>query len=406
MDIVTLQSAKSFAAKASNPSNGMVWFGDSITNNGQGGTAYQPNGFWCWAQFFLGHAFYTMKNAGVAGDRTDQMLARIGSDVLAYKPGWCHVLGGTNDVGQAVPVATIKTNLTAIWDTLDRAGVRVIAGTIPPRNTYTGTMLADTLALNAWIRAQGRLRRNLIVVDYFATLCSPAGNTYASSGEAGQALTPDGIHPGNAGAPRMGKALANALAGILPPNKNLISTEGDTNNVLPYNRYTAGTLATDTPPTGWTQSVTGGSLTYSRVARTDMVLGNDLRVVVPSGASGNIGNPNALLSTNRFSIGDQLVGLLEITRTAVDSAAALQTSGFTLQLYALGPNTFTTDMGWTSGMNDNMPFWDMSGVLRTPPLTVPSGTTQMKLQLVFGGGQTFTLGRAGIYNLTRNGVAA
>jgi lysophospholipase L1-like esterase len=408
MDVVALQSAKAFTAKVARPTNSIVWFGDSITYNGQGAaTAYQPNGFWCWAQFFMGHPFYTLKNAGVAGDRTDQMLARMATDVLAYKPGWCHVLAGTNDVGQAVPLATIQANLTTIWNTLDSAGIRVIAGTIPPRNTYTGTMLVDTLALNAWIRAQGRLRRNLIVVDYFAVLCSPSsGASYASTGDVGQAITPDGIHPGNAGAPRMGKALAAALTGVLPLNGNLISSEGDTNNVLPYNRYTAGTVGSGTPPTGWVQSVTGGPFVYSRVARSDLVPGTDLQIVVPSGSSGNVNNANALLSGNRFGIGDVLVGLLEIKRTAVDAAAALSTSGFSLQLVAVGPNTVTQDMAWSSGGSDNMPFWDMAGVFRTPPLTVPATTTQMKLQLIFGGGQTLQLGRAGIYNLTRNGVAA
>jgi lysophospholipase L1-like esterase len=93
---------------------------------------------------------------------------------------------------------------------LDAAGIRVVATTIPPRNTYTGTMLADLHALNAWIRLQGRSRRNFRVADIYSALVN-AGTGYLSGYSA------DGIHPGNKAAPAAGKAIADAFAQIIGP---------------------------------------------------------------------------------------------------------------------------------------------------------------------------------------------
>lgn len=395
--------------------NTIVWLGDSITANGGRQTVspyYNSNGFWCWGQFFMGHRLQTLNNAGVAGERSDQMLARITTDVLAYSPGWCHVLAGTNDVGQAVAMSTIKTNLAAIWSRLDAAGIRVIAGTIPPRSTYTGTMQSDTHELNAWIRAQGRARTNLTVVDYYAAVTDPSNGNYISSstaGGGGQGVSPDGIHPGNAGAPRMGKALAATLTPLLPANPSGPSSEGDLVNALLYSRFTAGTVGSATPPTGWLESgVTGGPVVYSRTSRATAdpggVPGQWLTMTVPNGCHGTLVNSN--LRGSSWAVGDIVVGALEIQRTGINASAALSTSGVSLQVVALGPNTALGDLAWTYGSSDNQPFWDHAGIMRTPPLTIPANTTGLKLQMSFGEGQTINLDRAGILNLTKWSLAA
>lgn len=391
----------------------IVWMGDSITNNGGGGTAgtggavastsYTSNGFWCWAQFFLGHRFRTLNNSGVAGQTSAQMLARIDTDVIAYRPGWCHILAGTNDVGQAVPVATAQANITAMLDRLASAGIRAIVGTIPPRNTYTGSMLADLHALNQWIRALARRRPNVVVVDYYAAVAAPSDSRFATTGEAGQATSPDGVHPGNGGAPRMGKFLADALSSIIPPAPFPATAENDPTNVLPYNRHTAGTVASGTPPTGWNQSgLVGGPIDYSRVARTDGLMGTRLRMVLPTGCRVNLQDPNALLSAGRFAIGDTVVGVAEVSRSAIDQAAANQTSGASLAVAAVGAGSSSpADLYWVPAVHDNQALWDHSGLMRTPPWVVPANTTALNLVLTLGGGQTVDLGRTAILNLTR-----
>jgi len=407
----SLQVAAELALSARGSQNTIVILGDSITaNNGGvvGSTSYQSNGFFTWAQFYLGHAFTILKNAGVAGERSDQILARVQSDVIANRPGWCHVLSGTNDIGQGIALATVKANLTATWAALDAAGIRVITGTIPPRATYTGTMLADSHALNQWIRGQGRTRRNLIVVDYYASVASPSGTGWAVTGDVGQNLTPDGVHPGNAGAPRMGRALANTIAPFVPAIPSPFANEGDAFNILPYGRFTQGTVGSATPPTGWNQQdLVGGPIVYSRVPRTDMP-GNWLNMVLPAGCRVNIQNPNAAITAGKFAVGDTVVGAIELQRTGIDLAAGASTSGASLTIVAQGPNTISPgDAYWLpASVYDNQAFFDQSGVFRTPPFVIPSGTTALTLQLTLGGGQTVNVDRAGILNLTSVGVAA
>lgn len=53
-------------------------------------------------------------HAGVGGDTSAQLLARIQADVIAKAPNWCHIMIGTNDARASVPLATYKANVQAI----------------------------------------------------------------------------------------------------------------------------------------------------------------------------------------------------------------------------------------------------------------------------------------------------
>ncbi len=91
-------------------------------------------------------------NAGVGGEETDQILARVDRDVLAREPDWCTVLAGTNDVFHGVDADTIITNLGLIYDKLAFTEIGIIAFTVPP--LYTGDPAkSQTLRdVNAWMR--------------------------------------------------------------------------------------------------------------------------------------------------------------------------------------------------------------------------------------------------------------
>lgn len=387
----------------------IVWLGDSITElggdnpiSGASSPNYNGNGFWPWAQAFMGWPLETLKNAGWFGQRTDEILARMTAGVYAFTPDWCHVLAGTNDISQAIALSTIKTNLTAILDGLEAHGIRPIIGTIPPRSTYTGTQLNDLLALNAWIRSQARSRRGVIVVDYYSVVASPSANGWAGIAETGGlALSGDGIHPGNAAAPRMGKEFARVMTPVLPNSPRLPSSELDTGNMLLYSRFTSGTIASNTPPTGWNQtSLVNGPIAYSRVLRTDGTLpGSALRLVIPTGGSLNLENPN--LRASSWSIGESVIGSIDIKITGRPASPSLGTLGCSLQVVAIGAGVSRQCFPW-SLTNDNQPNWDHAITLRTPKFVIPAGTTTLKLQLTIAGEGTYDLDRAVIINATRN----
>ena len=67
--------------------------------------------------------------AGIAGHKSNQMLARLDRDVLDKKPTWMTLSCGVNDVGHGVngvPLAAFKQNITTIVEKCQAAGIKVM----------------------------------------------------------------------------------------------------------------------------------------------------------------------------------------------------------------------------------------------------------------------------------------
>lgn len=97
-------------------------------------------------------------NAGVAGQRTDDMLARIDGDVIAYAPDICIFGGCTNDYKQGVAEAVVRANLIETAARLRAADIIPVVRTAPPTDVAAGVTYT-TVALhraviqrhNAWL---------------------------------------------------------------------------------------------------------------------------------------------------------------------------------------------------------------------------------------------------------------
>lgn len=216
---------------ALNADQSVILFGDSITAYNitgpiSGATATWSRGFMTWANAFLGdRALAVVKNAGVGGDSTGQMLARIGADVLAYDAGYVFVMGGINDVaGVLLTADAVIANLNSIYSRLRAAGYVVIAGTVTPvRPThpqYGPVVTAKLATVNTWIRGEAAAGR-AILADVAAALVDAAGVPI-------DALYADATHPGPIGARRMGRVVAAAIAPYIPAGprrraRNLLS---------------------------------------------------------------------------------------------------------------------------------------------------------------------------------------
>jgi acyl-CoA thioesterase I len=68
----------------------------------------------------------TVINAGVNGDRTDEALARLETDVLSRNPRLVVVFLGGNDFLQKVPTDTIFANLETITERIQNDGSAVL----------------------------------------------------------------------------------------------------------------------------------------------------------------------------------------------------------------------------------------------------------------------------------------
>lgn len=144
-----------------------------------------------------------IRNAGIPGNVTAQMRARLSSDVLAYKPDVLFVMGGTNDIAQGYSQATIIANLRAIVTTAQAHGIHVFLLTIPP-DSYPG-MVSRISSLNGAIVALGTSLK-VRVTNITRPLSSSAG-TYLAK------YTSDGLHFSNLGA----QVVANTVYARIKP---------------------------------------------------------------------------------------------------------------------------------------------------------------------------------------------
>ena len=144
-----------------------------------------------------------IRNAGIPGNVTAQMRARLSSDVLAYKPDVLIVMGGTNDIAQGYSQATIIANLRAIVTTAQAHGILVFLLTIPP-DSYPG-MVPRISSLNGAIVALGTSLK-VRVTNITRPLSSSAG-TYIAK------YTSDGLHFSNLGA----QVVANTIYARIKP---------------------------------------------------------------------------------------------------------------------------------------------------------------------------------------------
>jgi lysophospholipase L1-like esterase len=213
-------------------------------------------GWFNWANSFLGQRFDLVRNAGVGGNMSAQMLARLQSDVLAYDSDWVFVGGPVNDMAGDVASATTIANMTAILDALALAGRRVLLLTAAPNTNYNSAPRKQAVSdVNRWIRSLPYTRRGVVVADAHRVLINPATGWPAT----GMAI--DGVHFSDAGALRVGKVAADALSGAVPPIAPPVVPVFDPRCLIANPNF-------DTNGSGWTTVDTGVTVAYSAADNT------------------------------------------------------------------------------------------------------------------------------------------
>lgn len=189
--------------------NPTIAIGDSITIAGASadGTTRDMFSWFSWATLLSDAQITLLRNAGVGGDTSGGVLARLDADVIAYSPSHCIVAIGANDANAySVPVATYAANIRAIVNKLIAARIVPVLLTVTQRSD-TGSYLIEQY--NTWLVKFGR-DNGVTVVDAAAAVMNPA------TGFTLPAYTSDGLHPSKAGAQVIGQAVADALATVMP----------------------------------------------------------------------------------------------------------------------------------------------------------------------------------------------
>ena len=178
----------------------VAFLGDSITQQGNGG----PGGY---VQLVgSGLAANGVKveiiGAGISGHKSNQMLERLDRDVLSKKPDWMTLSCGVNDVwhgAKGVPLEDYKTNITAIVDRAQAAGVKVMILTSTMiREDQTTPENQKLTAYNDFLRALAKEKKCLIA-DLNAEMQAAVAEARKKPGAKGNVLTTDGVHMAYAG---------------------------------------------------------------------------------------------------------------------------------------------------------------------------------------------------------------
>ena len=114
----------------------IAFLGDSITQQGNNG----PGGYIHLVIDGLKAAGVEARPiaAGISGHKSNNMLARVDKDVIAKQPQWMTLSCGVNDVwhgANGVPLDAYMTNITALVDKVDAAGIKVVV--------LTATMITE-----------------------------------------------------------------------------------------------------------------------------------------------------------------------------------------------------------------------------------------------------------------------
>jgi lysophospholipase L1-like esterase len=151
------------------------------------------------------HPEWRVVNAGVNGERSDEIEHRFSRDVLAHSPNVVVIIAGVNDVYQGRDAAQVTSRLRSMYDLAREAGIAVVAGTIVPYNTATDAQNAEMHAVNAWIVEEARRDLNVLAANTRVAAAAPDNPDLLAG-------TPDGLHPDIDGYRRMAEVLEPAIA--------------------------------------------------------------------------------------------------------------------------------------------------------------------------------------------------
>lgn len=358
---------------------------------------------WSWAAVLTRHRMRLVKNAGVHGQGTADILARFDTDVAAHNPGWVVIMAGTNDVAGGVSAAAVRDNLTAMLDAVASIGAYAVVATIPPRNTLTAAQRLVQVQVNQWLRDQAATRKRMALVDFWTPLLDPA--TFGVNAS----VAPDGIHPNGVGAARLGRALA-AVFNQLAPERPLLGHSTENPLLLTANPYltgtggTLGTGVTGSVAAGWTvQSETGSAITAtaSKVARTDGIPGDWQQISLTAGTGVVLLQNEDGVNTDWIPGTTQVYAECEF-QTDADLAAVTK---FHLGVYTLNAafqgQGQVEDLQWISGDTWAPEARLASGVFRTPVLTIPATADKRVVpNFTFRGTGTFRVGRMALYKVS------
>lgn len=367
--------------------NRVVFLGDSITIRNDTGTTNQNwgDGWTTYASLLSGGKISKVRNAGVAGNTSAQMLARFDTDVTPYAPNVVSILAGTNDTGSGVALATTATNIRSMVAKCFAIGALPVLGTIPPCATGTpANRQRDIVRLNEWITRYAQTS-GLPLIDFYSTLVDTTTGGYQSAYNSG-----DGIHPSAAGDLVMGQLASDVLSPLIrawtPPLVGF-NTEPESG---PINGMFLVDTNSDGVPNNWTGA--GGSSGFTHSIVTDAnVRGQMAKIQQTANASLRYLYSGGIPGTYTAS---DVLGFGAVVTSDGGVVANMKIEFFTAGSVSISSVTHQFSRAVTRGV-----FWT--------EVTCPANTAIVAISLIANPGTgNVQWGRVTVRNLTGTGILA
>lgn len=236
-----------------------AFLGDSIT---QGGADLWLDRIPSLMAAKSGGRIQIVRNAGVGGNTSGQMITRFDEDITPYAPGVVVLRAGTNDLtGLASPLdpgqvserlEQYKTNIVALVAKVRQIGAAPVLMSVPPSSGSQDPQRQQFIfRQNAWLRGYCA-QQGIIFIDDFVALADPLTGQYVPG------YTDDGVHPNAAGVKASSTYVIDRLGDRLSPSVAVRPV----GNADPFNLIPNGLLL------DW---ASGRPIGYSQVSGTGTV---------------------------------------------------------------------------------------------------------------------------------------
>lgn len=288
--------------------NRAIVFGDSLAlQEGGPGTAssafWNENGVLNHARRNYGQRLDIVRNAGIGGNTTAMMLARLSTDVLAYPSDGVVMIAPTNDYQNGIRTHVTQRNLSRIAEILRDAG-RWLGFIIAPPRSWTlpgdAALLRRQRAGNEWLRQWACSEPGVhLLGDAYTSLIDPLSATGAYRTDMSNETVAPFIHWNNLGAFTFSGDVGPRLQALFPAVQYLPTSVLDINANLPWKiaddpLFQATPAAVASPagasgnlPTGVTCTAftTGGTVSFAIVASA-RGYGNDIEATIAASGAG------------------------------------------------------------------------------------------------------------------------
>ncbi|HQP97612.1 MAG TPA: SGNH/GDSL hydrolase family protein [bacterium] len=191
--------------------NRIVFLGNSITEAGT-----TAEGYITLFRLFCDVNGYEIEslNAGISGHKSNDMLARLQTDVIDKKPDWVSISCGVNDVWhfnhtppQGIPLEDYQKNMTEIVEHCTAAGIKILLLTATPIfENPDGPENTRLAAYNAFLRDLAK-EKKLLLCD----LSEACLKQYKEKRTTENVLTTDGVHMNPKGYRLMAREILRTL---------------------------------------------------------------------------------------------------------------------------------------------------------------------------------------------------